>query len=68
MRFIHLFSSLYQALLSSEYLANLANPVYYKRRALGNCECNWSVIDDAVSVCCRSDENQRVLYSGHKYV
>ena len=64
-RFSHLFSSLYQTLLSSEYLANLANPVYYKRRALDNC---WSVIDDAVSVCCRSDENQRVLYSGHKYV
>ena len=64
-QFEHLLSSFQEKWLHLANLTEYAVAVHNKCHALDNC---WGFIDGTVGPICRPDENQRVVYHGHKRV
>ena len=63
--FGHLLETFDQDWLQPNKLAEYSQAVYQKSNALENC---WGFIDGTVRPICRPEENQRVVYNGHKRV
>ena len=61
----HLLADLRQPWLSTHNLSNFAAAIHERGAPLENC---WGFIDGTVRPLCRPDQNQRVLYNGHKRV
>lgn len=61
----HLLADLNQPWLSRDRLRHFAATIYDKGAPLENC---WGFIDGTVRPLCKPDENQRILYNGHKRV
>ena len=61
----HLFADLIQPWLSRDRLRHFAATIHAKGAPLENC---WGFIDRTVGPLCKPDENQRILYNGHKRV
>ena len=59
----HLFTSVNQQWLSPNSLQIFADAIHYKGAPLENC---WRFIYGTVRPICRSGENQRIMYNGHK--
>ncbi len=51
--------------LQPNKLAEYSQAVYQKSNALENC---WGFIDGTMRPICHPEENQRVIYNGHKRV
>ena len=64
-RFGNLLRDIDQPMLSPRQLQIFANAVHNKGAALNNC---WGFIDGTVRPICRPNQNQRVVYNGHKRV
>ena len=64
-RYNYLLSSFNIPLLAANKLEEYANAIHEKGAALDNC---WGFVDGTVRPICRPNENQRVLYNGHKKV
>ena len=64
-KFGHLLSSFNQRWLHPDKLMKYAEAVHAKCNALDNC---WGFIDGTVRPICRPEENQKVVYNGHKRV
>ena len=61
----NLLTCLNQRWLSPVNLENLCNAIHQSGATLGNC---WGFVDGTVRPVCRPNENQRVLYNGHKRI
>ena len=61
----HLLADLNQPWLSRDLLRHFAATIHDKGAPLENC---WGFIDGTVRPLCKPDENQRILYNGHKRV
>ena len=61
----HLLADLNQPWLSRDRLRHFAATIHDKGAPLENC---WGFIDGTVRPLCKPDENQRILYNGHKRV
>ena len=61
----HLLTSFEQRWLQQDKLIEYAQAVHSKSNALENC---WGFIDGTVRLICRPEENQKVVYNGHKRV
>ena len=61
----HLFADSNQPWLSRDRLRHFAAAIHDKGAPLENC---WGFIDVTVRSLCKPDENQRILYNGHKSV
>ena len=61
----HLLKSMNQPWLSPDNLQNFADAIHQKGGALSNC---WAFVDGTVRPICRPQNNQRVVYNGHKKV
>ena len=59
----HLLADLNQPWLSRDRLGHFAATIHDKGAPLENC---WGFIDGTVRPLCKPDENQRILYNGHK--
>ena len=59
----HLLADLNQPWLSRDRLRHFAATIHDKGAPLENC---WGFIDGTVRPLCKPDENQRILYNGHK--
>ena len=62
---IHLLSNLNQPWFSPQCLQGLCDTIHQKRAALSHC---WGFVDRTVRHISRPNENQRILYNGHKKV
>ena len=61
----YLLADLNQPWLSRDHLRHFAATIHDKGAPLENC---WGFIDGTVRPLCKPDENQRILYNGHKRV
>ena len=61
----HLFAHLNQPWLSRDCLRHFAATIHDKGAPLENC---WGFIDGTMRPLCKPDQNQRILYNGHKRV
>ena len=61
----HLLADLNQPWFSRDRLRHFAATIHDKRAPLENC---WGFIDGTVRPLCKPDENQGILYTGHKRV
>ena len=59
----HLLAHLNQPWLSRNSLRHFAAAIHDEEAPLENC---WSFIDGPVRPSCKPDQNQRILYNGHK--
>ena len=63
--FRHLLQNFNQPWLSPQNLKTYADTIHDKGAAIQNC---WGFIDGTVRPICRPEQNQRVVYNGHKRV
>ena len=62
-KYSHLLAHLNQPWLSRDRLRHFAATIHDKGAPLENC---WGFIDETVRPLCKPDQNQRILYNGHK--